>query len=174
MIKAKKEEVVTRIQEWLSDCRVAIVTDYRGLTVSEMTQLRRHLGEAGSQYHVIKNSMARLAADKAGKEELKDLLTGPCAIAFGYGEVSDPARALTEYIRSAKVSLSIRGGLLGKRLLGPDEISALSTLPPRPVLIVWLMQQMQAPISSLQAVLTANLTGIVRVLQARKQQLEGG
>jgi large subunit ribosomal protein L10 len=174
MIREKKEEAVKRVEEWLSNCKVAIVTDYRGMTVSEMGQLRRQLGESGTEYHVVKNNLARIAAERAGKEGLKNLLKGPSAIAFGYGEFSETARVLNEYIRTAKVSLSIKGGLLNERLLSPDEIIALSTLPPRDILISQLMRQMQAPISLLLAVLSANLTGIVRVLQARKQQLEGG
>ncbi len=174
MIREKKEEVVKRVEEWLLNCKVAIVTDYRGMTVSEMSQLRRQLRESGTEYHVIKNNLARIAAERAGKEELKNLLKGPSAIAFGYGESAETVRVLSEYIRSARVSLRIKGGLLKERLLSPDEIVALSTLPPREVLLSQLMQQMQVPISSLLAVLSANLTGIVRVLQVRKQQLEGG
>jgi len=174
MIREKKEEAVKRVEEWLSNCKVAIVTDYRGMTVSEMGQLRRQLRESSTEYHVVKNNLARIAAERAGKEELKNLLEGPSAIAFGYGELSEPARVLSQYIRSAKVPLSIKGGLLNERLLSPDEITTLSTLPPRDVLVSQLMRQMQAPISSLLAVLSANLTGFIRVLQARKQQLEGG
>lgn len=174
MIREKKEEAVKRVEEWLSNCKIAIVTDYRGMTVSEMGQLRRQLKESGTEYHVVKNNLARIAAERAGKEGLKNLLEGPSAIAFGYGEFFEPARVLSEYIRSAKVSLSIKGGLLKERLLSPDEIIVLSTLPPRDILVSQLMRQMQAPISSLLTVLSANLTGIVRVLQARKQQLEGG
>jgi len=174
MIREKKEEVVKTVEEWLSKCKVAVVTDYRGMTVSEMGRLRRQLKESGIEYHVVKNSMARIAAERAGKEELKNLLTGPSAIAFGYGDVSDPARILNEYIRTAKVPLSIKGGLLDERLLSADQIASLSTLAPREALVSQLLSQMQAPIASLLAVLNANLMGIVRVLQQRKQQLEGG
>jgi len=174
MIRQKKEEVVKTVEEWLSKCEVAVVTDYRGMTVSEMGRLRRQLKESGIEYHVVKNSMARIAAERAGKGELKNLLTGPSAIAFGYGDVSDPARILNEYIRTAKVPLSIKGGLLHERLLSADQIASLSTLPPREALVSQLLSQMQAPIASLLAVLNANLMGIVRVLQQRKQQLEGG
>ena len=174
MIRQKKEEIVKKIEEWLADCQLAIVTDYRGMTVSEINQLRRLLTESGIQFHVVKNNLAAIAAERVGKEDIKKLLTGPSAIAFGYGEVSEPAKILSEHIRSAKAPLSIRGGLLHNRLLDPAEIRALSTLPSREVLVGRLVSQMQAPISSLLIVLNANLTAIVRTLQARKQQLEGG
>ena len=117
MIREKKEQSVSKIEEWLSNSEVVIVTDYRGMTVSEIGQLRRQLGESETEYHVVKNNMARIAADNAGQQELKDLLKGPSAIAFGRGEVSDPARILSDFIRTAKVSMSIKGGLLGGRLL---------------------------------------------------------
>ncbi len=174
MRKEKKGEVVTKVEEWLSKCDVAIVTDYRGLTVRQISQLRRQLRESGTDYHVVKNNLARIAAERVGKEELKNLLTGPSAIAFGHGEVSELARVLNEQIRALKLPISITGGLLGNTLLSATEITVLSNLPSREALVSRLIGQMQAPISSLLAVLSANLTGIVRVLQARKQQLEGG
>jgi large subunit ribosomal protein L10 len=174
MIRGKKEEIVKKIEEWLADCQLAIVTDYRGMTVSQINQLRRLLTESGIQFHVVKNNLAGIAAERVGKEDLKKLLTGPSAIAFGYGEVSEPAKILSDHIRSVKVPLSIRGGLLNNRLLDPGEITALSSLPSREVLVGRLVSQMQAPIFSLLTVLSANLTGIIRTLQARKQQLEGG
>lgn len=174
MIREKKEQVVTKAEQWLSDCRLAIVTDYRGMTVSEIAELRRQLKESSIEYHVVKNNLAALAAERTGKEELKSLLVGPSAIAFGYGEVSGPPRILADYIRSAKVPLTIRGGLLDKRLLSATEVNLLATLPSREVLLSRLLGQMQSPISALLTVLTANLAGLARVLQARSQQLEGG
>ncbi|MBM4463443.1 MAG: 50S ribosomal protein L10 [Chloroflexi bacterium] len=174
MIRRKKEQIVEKIEEWLTHCQLAIVTDYRGMTVSEINQLRRLLTASGVQFRVVKNNLAGIAAERVGKEELKKLLTGPSAIAFSYGEVSEPAKILSDHIRSVKVPLRIRGGLLNNRLLDPSEIVALSLLPSRQVLAGRLVSQMQTPISSLLTVLSANLTGIIRTLQARKQQLEGG
>lgn len=174
MTREKKEESVKKIQEMLSDSTIAIVTDYRGMSVGEMGKLRRQLKGSGVEYHVVKNRMASLAAEKAGREELKELLRGPSAIAFGYGEVNEPAKALTEYIRTTKVSLSIKGGALPQRALTQDDITLLSSLPPKPVLVAYLLQKMQTPLYSLLAVLSAELTALARILQARKQQLEGG
>ena len=174
MIREKKEQAVKRIEDWLSNSKIAIVTDYRGMTVSEMSQLRRQLRGSDTKYRVVKNNMAIIAANATGREAIKDLLKGPCAIAFGYGEVSETAKMLSEYIRTAKVPLEIKGGLLDARLLDRNEIAILASLPPKDVLISRLVGQMQAPISSLLSVLSANLTGFIGVLQARKQQLEGG
>lgn len=174
MIRQNKEESVKRIEELLSNSTVAIVTDYRGMPVSEMSKLRRQLKESGIEYHVVKNRMASLAADNSGKEELKDLLKGPSAIAFGYGEVNEPAKILADYIRTSRASLGIKGGVLPKRALTPQEVSVLASLPARPLLVAQLLGQMQSPLRSLMGILSAELSALARILQARKQQLEGG
>jgi len=170
----KKEGNIKRIEDLLRDCRIAIVSDYRGLTVSEMGELRRRLKDSQTEYHVVKNTLASLAAERTDRDELKKYLTEPTAIAFGYGEAVDSARIMVEYIRTSKSPLRIKGGLLDRRALSAEEVITLATLPPAPVLISQVMQQMQAPIYSLLSVLSANLRGLVGTLQARKQQLEGG
>ena len=174
MPQEKKEETVKRIEKLLSGCSIAIVTDYRGMPVAEMDQLRRRLRESGIEYHVVKNTLAGFAAERAGKGGLKSLLQGPSAVVFNYGEITEPVKILADYARSSKVAPSIRGGLLGERVLNPTEIASLATIPPRQVLITRLVQEMQTPLRSLVTVLGANLRGLITVLQARKQQLEGG
>ncbi|MBM4445435.1 MAG: 50S ribosomal protein L10 [Chloroflexi bacterium] len=174
MIRQKKEESVRKIQDMLSNSTIAIVTDYRGMTVGDLAKLRRQLKDAGIEYRVVKNTMAALAAQNSGRGELKELLTGPSAMALGYGEVNEPAKALTEYIRTNRVPLSIKGGALPGRLLTAQDVSAISSLPPRAYLVAQVLRQMQSPLYSLVGVLSAELTALARVLQARKQQLEGG
>lgn len=169
-----KEESIKRVEELLADCKIAIVTDYRGMSVAEMGNLRRQLSGSKTEYHVVKNTLASIAAERSGREELKNFLVNPSAIAFGYGEVVESAKTLVEYIRSSKAPLSIKGGLLDRRALSAEEVTTLASLPPAPVLVSQLMRQMQAPISSLLSVLSANMRGLVGVLEARKQQLEGG
>ena len=174
MATEKKEEAIKRIEEFLSGCKIAIVTDYRGMSVAEMSKLRHQLRDSKTEYHVVKNTLASLAAERASKEELKRFLRGPTAVAFGYDEVTEPARILIEYIRSSGAPLIIKGGLLDKRVLSSEEVTFLSSLPSTPILISQVIQQMQAPISSLLAILSATIRGFIGVLQARKQQLEGG
>jgi large subunit ribosomal protein L10 len=174
MPQEKKKETVKRIEDLLSGCTIAIVTDYRGMPVAEMAQLRRQLKESSIEYHVVKNTLASFAADNTGKTGLKSLLQGPSAIVFGYGEVTEPAKILADYARSSKIAPSIRGGLLGEQVLNSAEIAVLSVIPSKDVLIAKLAQGMQAPVMSLLTILSANLRGFITVLQARKQQLEGG
>jgi large subunit ribosomal protein L10 len=172
--RQKKAETVEKLGDILSRSTMAVITDYRGLTAAEMTELRRKLGEQGVEYRVVKNTLARFAAERAGRAELKALLQGPTALALGYGDIIIPARAVADFTRTSKSSLRIKGGLLEHRLLTSQEVATLSTLPPREVLIAKLMAGMQAPISALVGVLAANMRGLAGVLQARIQQLEGG
>jgi len=174
MRKEKKMEAVSQLAEKLSRCNVAITTNYRGLSVAEMTELRRRLRQGGIEYRVIKNTLARFAAKLADKEGLDQIIEGPTAIAFGYGDIAEPAKALIDYIRSSGGVLTIRGGLLGQRVLTPSEVTDLATLPPREVLMAKVLGVMQGPISALVNVLNSTLVGLVGILNARIRQLEGG
>ncbi|MBN1176117.1 MAG: 50S ribosomal protein L10 [Dehalococcoidales bacterium] len=173
MATEKKEKIVESLQDMFSRCNVGILTDYRGLTTGEMNALRRRLREAGIEYRVVKNSLAQFAAKNAGIEELADSFTGPVAVAFGYGEIPEPARVLTEYIRTAKSILSIKGGVFEDRVLDPREVESLAKLPSREILISQVLAGMQSPIYGLVNVLAGPIRGIMGVLQARIQQLEG-
>jgi large subunit ribosomal protein L10 len=167
MLKQKKEKMIEELTDSLSRCTIAIATDYRGLTAKEMVQLRRRLTTAGIEYRVIKNTLTRFAAEKAGRKQLEPLLTGPV-------DMIKPAQALREHIRTASSTLQIKGGILGEKLLTPEDIVALATMPSREVLIARLMGQLQAPLQGLHNVLSAPLRGFLNVMQARAKQLEGG
>lgn len=174
MRREEKKEAVKELADKLTRCNIAITTDYRGLTVAEMTELRRQLRQGGIEYRVIKNTLARFAAEQAGREGLTSIIEGPTAIAFSYDDVTAPAKALIDYIRSAKSDLKIRGGLLDQRVLSASEVTTLATLPPREELIAKLLSGMQGTIYSLVRVLNANIAGFLGLLNARMKQLEGG
>ncbi len=173
MSREKKTQIIDVLQEIFSKCRVGILTDYRGLLTSEMTTLRRRLQESGSEYKVVKNTLARLAAARAGKNNLVNSFDGPTAIAFSYGDITAPAKVLAGYIRDSKASLSIKGGFLGDRLLTSEEVMTLSILPSREILLARVLGQMKSPVSALLSCLTTPMRGIIGVLQARIKQLEG-
>ena len=173
MSKEKKAQIIDRLQETFSKCSVGILTDYRGLTVPQITGLRRKLGESGVEYKVVKNTLARFAAERAERADLAPSFVGPVAIAFGYGDIIEPARVLADYIRTSKASLSIKGGFLSDRLLTEADVMTLSALPSREVLLAKILGGMQSPISALLGCLTTPIRGIIGVLQARIQQLEG-
>lgn len=170
----EKKQAVSELAQKLERSNIVITTSYRGLSVTEMTELRRRLRKEQIEYRVIKNTLARFAAEQAGKEGLNSIMEGPTAIAFGYGDVVVPAKALIDYIRSASSELRISGGLIEERVLSASEVATLATLPPKEVLIAKLLSGMQGSISALVNVLNANVTGLISLLVARRKQLEGG
>lgn len=170
----EKKQTVSELAQKLERSNIVITTNYIGLTVAEMTELRRKLRQEGIEYRVIKNTLARFAAEQVDKENLNSIIEGPTAIAFGYGDETVPAKALLDYIRSTKSELKIRGGLMRERVLSASEVATLATLPPKEVLIAKLLSGMQGSIFALVNVLNANIAGFTNLLVARKKQLEGG
>ena len=173
MSREKKAEIIDGLQEVFSKCNIGILTDYRGLSAGEMNGLRRKLRESDIDYKVVKNSLARFAAERAGGDELASLFEGPVAIAFGYSDMTESAKALADYIRTSKSTLSIRGGFLSDRLLTSSDVAILATLPSRDILLSKVLAGMQSPIVNLVSVLASPIRGFVGVLQARIKQLEG-
>ena len=173
MSREKKAQIIDGLQEVFSKCNIGILTDYRGLSAAEINGLRRKLRESGIDYKVVKNTLAQFAAERAGRGELVSLFEGPVALAFGYNEITEPAKALADYIRTSKSSLSIKGGFLGDRLLTSEDVETLSTLPFREILLSQVLAGMQSPIVNLVSLLVTPIRGIMGVLQARITQLEG-
>jgi len=170
--KEEKAKAIEDLSEVLSGCSIGVLTDYRGLTNAEMTALRRRLEKSGVKYRVVKNTMARFAAERVGMAELADSFEGPIAIAFGYGEITETPKALLDYIDSEKSILSVKAGFLADRLLSTADVKTLSRLPAREVLLAQVMGGMQSPIMGLLNCLNAPIRGIIYGLQARIQQLE--
>lgn len=173
MSREKKTEIIDRFKDTFSRCSIGILTDYRGLSNSEITALRRRLGDSSVEYRVVKNTLARLAAERAGKANLAGSFVGPVAVALGYGDVTEPAKILADYISTSKSALTIKGGFLGDRVLTPEEVSTLARLPSREILLAKLLGGMQGPIAGLVNCLSAPISGVARVLQARIKQMEG-
>ena len=173
MSREKKVLIIEKLGESLSKCNIGILTDYRGLSASEVTDLRSKLRELRIEYKVVKNTMVRFAAEKVGKDGLASFLQGPVAIAFGYGDITEPAKVLDDYVRASKTSLNIKGGFLGDRLLTSGDVATLATLPAREVILAKVVGGMQSPIVSLLNCLTSPMRGVIGVLQARIQQMEG-
>jgi len=171
--REKKAQIIDRLQESVSKSNVGILTDYRGLSATEITVLRRKLRESGIEYRVVKNTLARFAVERAGRADLVSFFEGPVAIAFGYGDITEPAKVLTDYIGTSKVSLSIKGGFLSESPLTAEDVQVLAKLPSREVLLAKVLGGMQSPVAALINCLTAPLRGIIGGLQARIQQLEG-
>ncbi|MDG2784698.1 50S ribosomal protein L10, partial [Vibrio parahaemolyticus] len=125
-----KQQVVTEIADKLRASKSTIVVDYRGLTVSEATELRKQLREAGVEFKVYKNSLTRRAAESAEMAELNEFLTGPNAIAFSNEDVVAPAKVLNDFAKDHE-ALEIKAGVIEGKLVTLDEVKAIATLPSR-------------------------------------------
>jgi large subunit ribosomal protein L10 len=172
VIRPEKVAQVEEIAEQLDRASMAVLADYRGLTVAQIADLRRQLRAADVELHVVKNTLARLAAQKVGKDGLLSGLVGPTALAVGAGDPSAMSKVLTDAIRAQRLPMTIRGALLGERLLSTADVNALATLPSRETLIGQVVGTMQAPIAGLVGVLSGTLQSLVGVLDARRAQLE--
>jgi large subunit ribosomal protein L10 len=173
MPRPEKVEQVELLTEKLKSARVAVLTDYRGLTVGQLQDLRGRLRANDVEYRVVKNTLARRAAVEAGHPGFQDQLKGPVAIAFGGEDIGAPARLLAEYIRQTRLRLDIVGGLVEGRVMGPEEVRRIADLPPRQVLLAQLLGTLQSPIAQLVATIQAPVQQLVGLLEAYRDKLEG-
>jgi large subunit ribosomal protein L10 len=174
MARPEKVEQVELLTGKLREAKVAVLTDYRGLTVGQLQDLRGRLRAQAVEYRVVKNTLARRAAVDSGNEGFQDLLKGPVGIAFGYGDLGAPARVLGEFTRQTRLKLEIVGGLVEGRVMGPDQVRQTADLPSREVLIAQLLGTLQSPVSQLVATIQAPVQQLVGLLEAYKDKLEGG
>ena len=152
--RPEKVAVVTEVKERLGRADAALLTEYRGLNVAAIAELRRALRAAGGDYKIYKNTLARLGAHSAGIDTIDDMLVGPTAIAFVEGDAAAVAKALRDYARG-NPNLVVKGGLLGQRVLTANEVTALADLPSREVILAQLAGALQAPIAQFAGLLAA-------------------
>jgi large subunit ribosomal protein L10 len=172
MNRTKKGELRENLETIFSQSKVGIVTDYRGIKTPELNIIRRKMRDSGADFHVVKNTLARYAAAQTGSGEAKTLLKGPVAVALGHGDLSAPAKALLDHIRSTKSTLIIKGGFMAERMLTVEDVTTLSTLPSREILVAKVLGGMQSPLVKLVRTLQNPIRGLAAVLAARARQLE--
>ena len=171
MARAEKVAAVAEMTERFQSSSGAVLTEYRGLTVAQIGELRRSLGE-NATFAVVKNTLTKIAATEAGvAAELNNLLTGPSAIAFVSGDVVEAAKGLRDFSR-ANPFLVIKGGVLDGKALTPDEIVSLADLEPREVLLAKLAGAMKASMSNAAA--TFNALPTQMALLAALEEKQGG
>jgi large subunit ribosomal protein L10 len=171
MATAEKIATVAALREKLQRAQVMILTDYRGLKVAELQQLRTQLRPTGADYMVAKNTLLRLAAGERG-ETLSSLLQGPTAIALCYDDLAASAKVLNDFARTSR-AFTIKGGILGDRLLAPSAVAELATVPPRQQLLAQVVGGIQAPMANVLGVLQAGVSTLLLLIQARADQLQG-
>jgi large subunit ribosomal protein L10 len=173
MLRSEKQRVVAELAERLRGAQTLMVADYRGLTMTQIDELRTRLLEAGARFTVVKNTLTRLAAEEAGTKDVLELIEGPTAIAFleADGDPVAVAKVLNETARAHDV-LVIRGGILDGAVVGDADIKQLATLPPAEVLQAQLVGAVAGPLTMVVGLFTAPLRDLVGVIDARIRQLE--
>ncbi|MGH2913957.1 MAG: 50S ribosomal protein L10 [Solirubrobacteraceae bacterium] len=174
MNRDQKTAVVDEIAGELKSAEAVFAVDYRGISVSQVAELRDRLREADARFRVVKNSLSELAADRAGMETLKPMLVGPTALAFVAGDAALAAKALSEAARRLNL-LEFKGGLMNGAALSADDVRSIARLPAREVLHAQLVGTIAAPLTGLVRGLNALIAGLAIQLQAIADQgLVGG
>lgn len=172
MARPEKVAVVEEIRGKLADADAAVLTEYRGLKVSELAALRGALRPAGTEFKIFKNTLARRAAEEAGLPELIPMLEGPTAIAFVKGDAVLAAKALRDFGKTNQ-ALVVKGGLLGTKLLSTGEVTALADVAPREELLARLAGGFQAPMvkaAGLFQAFTRNMAYGIKALVDQRTQ----
>ncbi|MGI5848751.1 MAG: 50S ribosomal protein L10 [Christensenellales bacterium] len=166
-----KKRIVNDIKDKMEKAKGMIIYDYRGLSVAQVTDLRNKFREAGVEYHVIKNSMMKRAADLLNLTGLDEHLAGPTAVAFGYNDPVAPAKVLVEFVKKLKKT-QIKAGILNGKIIGIDGINSLAELPSREQLLAQLAGTLNAPISGFARSLSGIIAKLGYALNAVKEQKE--
>ena len=169
----KKIDRVSALKDKLERSTITVAADYTGISVNEMVELRQRMRAAGVEFTVVKNTLMDLAAEAAQRPQIKEIVQGPTAIAFGYDDPVEVAKAFSDHVRITRSTLAVRGAVLGDGpALPPEDVNRLATLPAKPQLLADLMGQILAPIQRLLTVLNGPLQNLDTLLHARIRQLE--
>jgi large subunit ribosomal protein L10 len=170
MNREEKAAVIDQIAEEIGGSEAVFAVDYRGITVAQIKELRVKLSATDASLQVTKNSLAELAADKAGAAELKPLLVGPTALAFAKGDAAATAKILADTARALRGPLESKGGYMGGAALTPAQVGAIATLPSREVLYGQLVGMVAAPLTGMARGLNALIQGLAIQLGAIAEQ----
>jgi large subunit ribosomal protein L10 len=169
--REKKEQFVARYRENLSRSKAVFFTDYRGLSVSGMEELRTKIRAAGGGYVVVKNTLAARALSEAGLPFPEGILTGPVGIGFAYEEVPALAKVFSEFAKDTEI-LEIKGGILSGEIINSEQIASLASLPAREVVFAQLLGLLQQPGNRVAGVVNAAGTKLAATIKAYADQLE--
>jgi len=174
MANPEKSAAVAEITDQFRGSTAAVLTEYRGMTVSQITELRRSLG-ATTKYEVVKNTLTKIAAERAGVTGLDDLLVGPTAVAFVSGDPVEAAKGLRDFAK-ANPALIIKGGFVEGKSMSADDIRKLADLESREVLLAKLAGAMNGSLAKAVGLFAAPLSQAARLAEAlrAKREAEGG
>lgn len=168
-IREKKELTVKSIKEKFDNAKGVILTDYRGLSVKEISELRTELRKSGIEYKIYKNTLTKIAIEKNNYEGIDDYLEGPSAFAFDFESEIGAAKALSDYAKKQK-KLVIKAGIIEGKVIDPNAIKEYASLPSREELLAKILGTFNAPVQQIVTVLAAPLQGFMNVLKAKAEQ----
>lgn len=169
--REKKEQLVADYVDKLSRSNAVFLTDYRGLTVSEMESLRAKIREAGGGFSIVKNTLAARALEAASLPVPEDMLKGPTAIGLVYEEAPAVAKVLTDFAKDTEI-LQVKGGIMEGNVLSPKQISSLASMPPREVILAQLLGLIQQPGNGVAGVINAAGNKLAATVKAYADRLE--
>jgi large subunit ribosomal protein L10 len=168
----RKERLVAELEDLISRSTIAISANYRGMSVSDMTNLRRRMRETGVEFRVVKNTLLKMAAERGGKPALFQIVDGPTALVFGFDEPRAPASAIAEFVRTSRTSLTLTGAYFEGQPLPASGVADLASLPSRGQLLSQLMGDLQSPLATLAGLLSGTLREFASLIDARSNQME--
>ena len=163
--REKKEELVKEYVERLNESEAIIITDYRGLTVTQIQSLRAEIRKAEGSYAVVKNTLVQRALEEVGLPVPEEMLIGPVGISFCHKNITGVAKAVTEFAKENEI-LAVKGGVMGKKVINEDAIKSLASLPSIDVLRAQLLGLINAPASQLAGVVAGSVRQLVNVVNA--------
>ncbi|HAR33324.1 MAG TPA: 50S ribosomal protein L10 [Desulfobacter sp.] len=166
---SQKKELVENLAKELGDAEISFLVDYKGLTVSQVTELRAKLREVGAQMAVVKNTLMRLAAKGTGSEVLIDLFKGPNAIILSKDDPVAPAKVISEFLKTNE-KVQLKGGALGGKFLSPEDVTQLAKMPSKEELLAKLVYTLNAVPTNFVNVLAGVPRSFLNVLNAVKDQ----
>ena len=170
--KAFKQEKVEKLKEQFAKATVAVVTEYRGLSVEDISKLRRALQKEDGDYTVVKNTLAKIALQGTQFEAMAEKLEGPIAIAFGYGDQAAPVKILTKFCKENKKDIPVNAAVLDGKLLSKEETKELANIPSREELYAKMLGSINSPASGIANSISAVMRQLVYTMDAVRKQKE--
>lgn len=163
--KERKREIISDYSQWMKNSRALIITEYKGLPMKELDTLRARMRENGGEFHVVKNTLGKLAFEQAGLEMPEGLFEGSTAIGFAFEDAPSVAKMISDYARTSEL-LKIKGGYLGDRVITAQDVKDLADLPPLPVMRARILGMIMAPASQIARTIAEPARMIAAVVKA--------
>ena len=167
--KKRKEEVVAEYTEWIEKSSAMVVSEYKGLTMKDIDELRRKVREAGGEFHILKNTLSKIAFEGAGLTFPEDLFEGSTAVGFAFQDAPGLVKTMVEHARTTEF-LKVKGGFLGQTAISSEEIRSLAELPPLPVVRAQLLGTLLAPAGKLVRTLAEPARMVAAIMMAYSEK----